>query len=234
MPNVWVGFDPRETAAFAVTRESIRYFNRNMPINGLVLDDLRKAGLYYRPTEKRLGKLYDVISEHEMATEFAISRFLVPTLNQWGGWSLFMDSDMMLRTNITRVFEKLDKSKAVYCVKHNHAPVNTVKMDDQVQSQYARKNWSSFLIFNCEHPSNEKLTVELINTVPGRDLHAFCWLKDEEIGELPVEWNYLVGHSDPKVEPLNVHYTDGGPWFTAYQNAEYAEEWWSHLHRWAL
>ncbi len=231
--SIWLGFDPRETAAFAVTRESIKqYITQPIPVRGLVLDDLRKQGLYWRPTERRLGKLYDVISEHEMATEFAISRFLVPHLAQ-EGWSCFMDCDMLLRSNIARVFAGLDGRKAVYCVKHDHVPDYIEKMDGQVQSRYARKNWSSFMIFNCYHKANKQLTPEMVNTLPGRDLHRFCWLKDDEIGELPVEWNWLVGHSDERVIPKNVHFTDGGPWFDAFANVPYAEEWRNTLHTWA-
>jgi lipopolysaccharide biosynthesis glycosyltransferase len=230
---IFIGFDPRETAAFAVCRQSIKnHITQPLPIRGLVLSDLKEQGLYWRPTERRLGKLYDVISEHEMATEFAISRFLVPHMVQ-SGWALFMDCDMMLRWNIARAFQGLDGDKAVYCVKHNHVPETAEKMDGQVQSRYARKNWSSFMIFNCGHQSNKKLTPEYVNSLPGRDLHRFCWLEDDEIGELPVEWNWLVGHSDPSVNPKNVHFTDGGPWFHNFENVPYADEWRGYLEKWA-
>lgn len=233
MSSIWIGFDPREAAAFAVARYSIKkHLTQPIPISGLVLEDLQNRGLYYRPTERRLGRLHDVISQHQMATEFAISRFLVPHLAK-RGWALFMDCDMLLRANIARVFEGLDGRKAVYCVKHNHVPDNVTKMDDCVQSQYARKNWSSFMIFNCGHPSNKKLTIELVNSIPGRDLHRFCWLEDDEIGELPVEWNWLVGHSDPARDPKNVHFTDGGPWFEAFRNVQFADEWETALNQWA-
>lgn len=231
---IYIGFDPREVAAFAVARDSVRrHKGRHIPVYGLVLDDLKKMGLYWRSTERRLGKLYDVISEHEMATEFAISRFLVPHLAKTG-WAVFMDCDMLIRAPLAPMLESLDRSKAVYCVKHNHVPEQSEKMDGQVQSQYARKNWSSFMVFNCDHPSNKKLTPELVNTVPGRDLHRFCWLKDDEIGELPVEWNWLVGYSDASIEPKNVHFTDGGPWFEAFRNVPFADEWQENLTRWAI
>lgn len=234
MPGIYIGFDPREAAAFAVTRSTvIQHLTQPLPVRGLVLDTLRKQGLYWRPTERRLGKLYDVISEHQMATEFAISRFLVPHIAKTD-WAVFMDCDMLLRSNIARVFDTLDKSKAVYCVKHDHVPDYIEKMDGQFQSRYARKNWSSFMVFNCDHPANKHLTPELVNTLPGRDLHRFCWLEDDEIGELPVEWNWLVGHSDERVIPKNVHFTDGGPWFDAFQNIPYAEEWRNALSEWAL
>lgn len=233
MFSIWIGFDQREAAAFAVTRQSIQdYLTMPIPVHGLVLDDLVKRGLYTRPTERRLGRLYDVISEHEMATEFAVSRFLVPHLAK-EGWALFMDCDMLLRSNIGRVFDGLDGRKAVYCVKHEHVPANAVKMDNQVQSRYARKNWSSFMIFNCSHPKNRALNVNMVNTLPGRDLHRFCWLDDDDIGELDPSWNYLVGHTSSEVVPNNVHFTDGGPWFESFQNVPYADEWRAVLNRWA-
>jgi lipopolysaccharide biosynthesis glycosyltransferase len=230
--SVWIGFDPRETAAFAALKTSIRGWNKQVPIRGVILDDLRARGLYWRPTEKRLGRLFDVISGHPMATEFAISRFLVPTLAQ-RGLALFMDCDMLVRVNLARVFDEIDKSKAVTCVKHKYEPPEGEKMDGQVQAQYARKNWSSFMVFNCEHLSNKKLTVEMVNTLPGRDLHRFCWLKDNEIGELGAEWNWLPGHSSDNIDPKVVHFTEGGPWFTGFENVPYADEWRGELYRWA-
>lgn len=233
MNSIWIGFDPREASAFAVCRKSINdKLTQQIPVYGLVLGDLVERGLYWRKTERRLGKLWDDISQHTMSTEFAISRFLVPHLAKTG-WALFMDCDMLVRDNLARVFEGLDSSKAVYCVKHEHVPDNLVKMDDQVQSRYPRKNWSSFMIFNCGHEANRRLTVDEVNTRTGRDLHRLCWLEDHEIGELGPEWNFLVGHTDPKVEPKVVHYTDGGPWFSAFEDVPFADEWRATLNGWA-
>jgi len=99
-------------------------------------------------------------------------------------------------------------------------------MDGMVQTSYSRKNWSSVMLFNCSHPSNKNLTVDLVNTVPGRDLHRFCWLKDNEIGELPLEWNYLVGYSKLNgSKPALVHFTHGLPDLAGYEDQEYADEW---------
>ena len=230
--SIWIGYDPREVAAFAVARESIRAWNRHVPVRGLVLDDLRQMGLYTRPTEKRVGRMFDVISDHYMSTEFAISRFLVPTLAK-SGMAVFMDCDMLVRTNIVRMFDGIDKTKAVSCVKHDHQPESQIKMDGQIQTVYARKNWSSVMVFNCDHPANKRLTPELVNKLPGRDLHAFCWLKDEEIGDLGPEWNWLCGYSPDTIDPCIVHFTEGGPWFRGFENVPYADEWRGRLHQWA-
>ena len=238
--TIYLGFDPRETAAFAVARESIRRrLTVPVPIKGLVLDTLKAQGLYWRPTEKRLGKLWDVISGAQMSTEFAISRFLVPHLHQQGGWALFMDCDMLVKGNLIRLFDELESSldshKALYCVKHQHVPMTDVKMDSCKQTIYPRKNWSSFMVFNCDHPANKRLTLELVNGARGLDLHQFCWLQDEEIGEIDPKWNYLVGHTvlPEGVDPKVVHYTDGGPWFNGFETVAYAEDWRQELNRWA-
>lgn len=231
--SIWIGFDPREAAAFAVARETIRWCSGDdVPVYGIVLSEMVDRGLYRRPTERREGRLYDVISEHPMATEFAISRFLTPLLAR-RGLALFMDCDVLVRRDIRTIFDGLDPDKAVHVVKHHHEPTELTKMDGQAQSRYARKNWSSVMVFNCDHPANKTLTVDLINSVPGRDLHRFCWLADEEIGELGVECNWLVGHSPPHPDPMIVHLTDGIPTMPGYENVEYADEWRAALVRWA-
>ncbi|MBB4520485.1 UNVERIFIED_ORG: hypothetical protein M2435_001265 [Rhizobium sophorae] len=232
--SIHIGFDPREANGFAVTRRSTRrQLTLPIPTSGLVLADLKARGLYTRPTSRRDGRLWDDISDAPMATEFACSRFLVPYLNNYDGWAIFMDCDMLVRTNLVRLFRQCDLSKAVMVVKHDHQPTADVKMDGQVQTRYARKNWSSLMVFNCGHPSNKALTVDLVNSVPGRDLHAFCWLKDHEIGALDQSWNYLVGHSSPEITPDIVHFTDGLPSLPGYEDCEYADEWRAELSRWA-
>ncbi len=232
-PSVWIGFDPREADAFAVARHSIR--RRTIwpvPVKGVVLLNLKTGGLYNRPTSLKDGRLWDDISEAPMATEFACSRFLVPALAK-SGWALFMDSDMLVRRDLKFLFDQARDKYAVMVVKHHHEPPEGMKMDGQMQTRYARKNWSSVMLFNCEHPSNKKLTVELINSVPGRDLHRFCWLQDHEIGELPAEWNYLVGHTKGVEDPCIVHFTEGLPSIAEYSSCEYADEWFEELNMWA-
>lgn len=236
--QIYIGFDPRESAAFAVARQTVRYYGlRHWSTYGLVLSELQRQGLYTRPTERKITSdgraiLWDAISNAAMSTEHANARFLVPHING-SGWALFMDGDMLIRKNMSPMVTGLERRFAVYCVKHRHEPTNTVKMDGQVQSAYTRKNWSSFMIFNCDHPSNKKLTVEMVNSLPGRDLHRFCWLEDDEIGELPQAWNWLVGHSDPSIDPANVHFTDGVPDMAGYENVPYADEWRQQLLKWA-
>jgi hypothetical protein len=100
----------------------------------------------------------------------------------------------------------------------------------QAQTRYARKNWSSVILSSTSTtPANRALTTDLVNSVPGRDLHRFCWLDDAQIGALEPKWNWLVGHSDPAIDPAIVHFTDGVPSMPGYENCAFADEWRGHL-----
>lgn len=231
--TIWIGWDPREAGAYAVARHSVqRRLKAPIRVRGVVLDDLIERGLYTRPTERRDGQMWDVISQAPMSTEHAIARFLTPHLAQ-SGWVLFMDGDMLARADLGALFDTLDPNKAAYCVKHDHRPAHAVKMDGQLQTAYPRKNWSSFLLLNADHAANKALTVDLVNTAPGRDLHRFCWLADDQIGGLDPAWNYLVGHSDPTIDPKVVHFTEGTPEMPGYERQPFADEWRCEQARWA-
>lgn len=231
---VYIGYDPREEQAFLVCRDSLKaHLSEEVPVESLVLDKLRMDGLYSRPMKRIGGRLIDELSRRPdypgyMSTQFAVSRFLTPHLAKTG-WALFMDCDMLVRRDINDVFALADPSKAVMCVKHEYEPSNREKMDGQVQSPYFRKNWSSFMLFNCDHPANKGLTLSLINSSPGKGLHQFCWLKDEEIGELPQEWNFLVGHSRIS-NPSVVHFTEGVPTMKGYEQVPFSDEWRRYAH----
>lgn len=234
--SIWVGFDRREQAAFGVACHSVRRrLTSPIPVRGLVLADLVKRGISTRRTEKRQVNgtwvTWDLISDAPQSTDHANARFLVPFLGQ-AGWALFMDGDMLALDDLGLIFEELDPSKALYCVHHDHAPVDTVKMDGQVQTRYVRKNQSSVMIFNTQHEANRALTVDLINTVPGRDLHRFCWLDDGLIGQLDPAWNYLVGQTANIARPKLVHFTSGTPDMPGYETCEYADAWRAELALW--
>lgn len=230
--SVWIGWDPREAKAFEVARRSLlRHMRESIPVHKLSLDDLIGRGLYKRPFIRSPGRLRDLLSARDdydgsISTEHALARFFVPLIGK--GWALFMDGDMLVRGDITRAFEGLDPGKAVYCVKHDHTPINTLKMDGQLQTRYPRKNWSSFMIWNCDHPLNTRLSV-LANHLAGRDLHRFCWLEEKYIGELDRGFNHLVGWSRFHPSPTVVHFTEGTPDMPGYEHCDYADEWRSEL-----
>jgi hypothetical protein len=226
MHSVFIGYDPRFQTAYDVAEKSLREkCAAGVKVLPIVLSRLKSRGLYNRPTSIKDGQLYDEISAAPMSTEFAISRFMAPFLSGYQGWALFCDSDFLFRSDIADVFARADEKYAVMCVRHDYRPREGLKMDGQAQTRYPRKNWSSFMLFNNAHPANRLLTLDRINTLPGRDLHRFCWLKDEEIGGLPHSWNWLEGHSGPEIVPDAVHFTRGTPDIPGYEDVLYADEW---------
>lgn len=237
--SIWIGHDARETAAYAVARHSAnRHMTAQIPVRGVVLDDLKARGLYTRPMEMRRSQLdrpimWDLISDAPMSTQHACARFLVKELAQ-SGWAMFCDGDVLFRGNVARLFDSLSEHVPLYCVKHDHRPHNAVKMDGMIQTVYPKKNWSSVFIMNCDHEANRALTVERINSVPGRDLHRFDWLDENDIGALPQEWNYLVGESPATQDDVKIaHFTLGVPDMPGYENCEFSDEWRDELRRWA-
>jgi hypothetical protein len=228
MHRIWIGWTPQEMRAWNVARYSAQARSiADLDIYRLALGPLCSNGLYRRPIRvDDRGFTWDVISEAPMSTEHAVARFLVPYLCGYQGWVLFTDGDVLFRDDVAELFALADPQYAVQVVKHVHVPSEPLKMEGALQTIYARKNWSSVCLWNAGHPANAALTVELVNTVPGRDLHRFCWLPDELIGALPARWNYLVGHTTGEAEPAIVHFTSGVPDMPGYQDVEYADEWW--------
>lgn len=214
--RVYIGWDRREPEAYEVAKYSLeRRASIPVAVSPIKLDDLRARGLYKR-------------NEDPLAsTEFTYSRFFTPALAGYQGWALFCDCDFLWLGDIAGLVEYTRTPKAVYCVQHDYRPKETTKMDGQAQTSYPRKNWSSLMLFNCEHPSVKQLTPELINRETGAYLHRMQWVADENIGSLPVEWNWLEGWNEKpkKGTPKAVHYTRGGPWFEQWQNVDYGDLW---------
>lgn len=229
--TVFVGWDPRDAKAYDVCAYSLRR-RASLPVevHPIVLRDLQETGLYTRPTERRNKQLWDVISDAPMSTEFAISRFFVPLLAKQTGlseqWAIFCDCDFLWLGDIAELIAAADSTKALCCVQHHHEPAEGVKIDGQTQTRYARKNWSSLMLFNLTHPAHGRLTTDILNRVPGRDLHRFFWLSDDEIGALPHEWNWLEGSVPIDGQPPRaIHFTRGGPWVAGWENVQYADLW---------
>ncbi|XP_039145966.1 protein CDI-like [Dioscorea cayenensis subsp. rotundata] len=222
--RVFVGYDPREEVAFDVCKHSLlKHSSIPLTITPIKQSELRSGGLYWRdrgPTE---------------STEFSFTRFLTPFLASYSGWALFIDCDFLYTSDIAPLLSLIDDRFAIMCVKHEYAPKEATKMDGAVQTVYPRKNWSSMVLYNCGHPKNRAaLTPEVVSTQSGAYLHRFMWLDDDEIGEVPFVWNFLVGHNkvdpeDPETFPKVLHYTSGGPWFERYKDCEFADLWLKEL-----
>lgn len=215
MSKVYIGWDSREDIAYQVAKYSIHKYNDKINVKPLKQQELRDRNLYWRDVDQLAS------------TEFTFTRFLVPFLNNYTGWAIFCDCDFLFRVDADEIFAQADDQYAVMVVQHDYQPKETVKMDGQTQHLYPRKNWSSMILFNCAHPSNQALTLENVNTQSGAWLHRFQWLKDEEIGNLSPEYNWLVGwYKEPDDgRPRVIHYTEGGPWFDNYLDVEYGDLW---------
>lgn len=228
--QVFVGYDKREDLGYQVTVKSL-IATASCPIYAepIVEAHCRATDLYDRRHELRDGRLYDAISNAPMATQFALTRFLIPWIaDHRMTWALFCDCDFLFRRDIADLRRLADPSKAVMVVKHDHRPAGTEKMDGQVQTAYARKNWSSLMLWNLRHPWVRALTLTDVNSMRGLDLHQFKWLPDEAIGELPATWNWLAGYSAAEADPAAVHFTEGTP-DMAQEKPPFADEWWSYL-----
>jgi hypothetical protein len=216
MLNVYIGYDPREAVAFYTLAHSILR-RSSIPVAVAPLMQSQLRNIYERPrgpTE---------------STEFSMTRFLVPFLSGFQGWSIFMDCDMLCRADIADLAAQIKRQpdKAVLVCKHDYVPKTERKFLNQVQTKYARKNWSSLMVLNNERC--RALTPDYVNTASGLDLHRFQWTQDSLIGELPLEWNWLVGEYEYRPDARIVHYTLGGPYFDEYRSCDYAAEWFEEL-----
>jgi lipopolysaccharide biosynthesis glycosyltransferase len=215
--KVYIGWDSHEEIAWEVANHSIRrHASRPLDVFPLKQETLRELGLYSRERDEKAS------------TEFSITRFLTPYLAGTSeGWALFTDCDFLFTDDIHQVFDYVEGDKAVYVVQHDYIPSKQVKMDGAAQSIYPRKNWSSFMLFNLRHPAVKALTPQVVNEASPSYLHRFEWIKDDEqIGSLPLDFNFLEGEYPlPERTPRVIHYTNGGPWFADWQKVDYAELW---------
>jgi hypothetical protein len=212
MIPILIGYDERESIAFHVLEQSI--INRtSLPVCIIPLT---------------LKSLANFDGQRDGTNSFIYSRFLTPEMMDYQGWALYLDSDMLLRDDLARLWSLRDESKAVMVVKHDYHTTQARKLIgtpmECANSDYPRKNWSSMILWNCGHP-NRILTREFVEESPGRVLHRFSWLSDDLIGEIGAPWNHLVGEFPHDDGAKLVHYTLGAPCFSHYRKCEHSTEW---------
>ncbi len=210
MIPIFIGYDSKVKIAYHVLAESIlRNSSTPVTISPINLSNLKN--------------IYTRKQDPLASTEFSFSRFLVPHLMNYNGWAIFMDSDMVMLSDITELWNLKNEDYAIQVCKHDYTPSSKNKFLGNNQTIYAKKNWSSLMLMNCS--KCKTLTPEYVNTRSGLELHQFKWLDENLIGSIPLEWNWLVGEYPYKKEVHNIHFTEGGPYFKDYKNTEYANKW---------
>jgi len=214
--KIVVGFDQREAIAYHVFCQSVLE-KASQPVCFLPLALNSLAG--YRETHG------------DGSNTFIYSRFLTPHLNHFSGWAIFADGDMVCTDDIKNLWSLRNESKAALVVKHEYASKASIKYLGNKNENYPRKNWSSVILWNCAHPKNRVLTPDFISTQTGAFLHRFSWLDDSDIGELPIEWNWLTTEYDDNYKAKLLHYTLGTPCFKDYTGSPMSDIWHQHHRR---
>jgi len=210
MITIFIGYDPREAIAFHTCANSIiRHATQPVQIIPLALN------LFKDYTE----------THTDGSNQFIYSRFLVPHLMKFSGWAIFIDGDMIVRDDITKLWELQNPYMDALVVKHDYKTKMSEKYLGAKNEDYPRKNWSSVILWNCNSFPNRKLTPEFIQKATGSELHRFTWIDNERLGELPIEWNWLPDEFGPNTNAKLLHYTLGAPCFHEFADAPQGEEW---------
>ena len=113
MINVFIGYDEGEKVAYSVLVESI----------------LRNASQPVSITPVALNNIPEFTREMQdnQSTQFAFSRFMVPYMSNYEGYSIFMDCDMMFRGDIAELWNMRNVKYPVMCCQHDYTPKQDVK-----------------------------------------------------------------------------------------------------------
>lgn len=209
--RIFVGYDKSEVVAYNVCCQSI-ISQSSIPISFIPL------------SLNSLKAIYNRTRDPLQSTDFSFSRFLVPYLSGYEGWSLYIDGDMLVRSDIAELISLCENSYSVMVCQHEYTPKLSTKFLGNQQTKYNKKNWSSVILFNNSQCSI--LTPEYVNTATGLELHQFKWLDHEnKIGNIPLNWNWLVGEYPDNPDAKLAHFTLGGPYFKEFANADFSDEW---------
>ena len=208
--KIVVGFDQREAIAYHTFSQSVLE-KSSLPVLFLPLSINTLKG--YKETH------------NDKSNDFVYSRFLTPYLHNFEGWAIFADGDMVCQSDIKELWDLRDETKALQVVMHDYKTKFNQKYLGNTNENYPRKNWSSLILWNCSHPKHKVLTPDFISSQTGKYLHRFSWLDDEDIGELPIDWNWLAIEYPDNPKAKIIHYTLGTPCFKDYRNTEMAVTW---------
>lgn len=203
MIPIFVGYDKREAVAYHTFCQSV-----------------------IESTRARVSFTPITGDQRDGSNSFIYERFMVPYLMKFKGWAIFADGDMVCKANIEELWNMRDDRYAVMVAKHDYKTKFPVKYLGAKNEDYPRKNWSSVILWNCSHESNYVLTPSYVHEASGKMLHRFQHLADFEIGEIPLEWNWLTSEYEPNAKAKLLHYTIGTPCFPEYKDSDMANHWW--------
>jgi lipopolysaccharide biosynthesis glycosyltransferase len=208
--KIVVGFDQREAIAYHTFSQSVLE-KSSLPVLFLPLSMNTLKG--YKETH------------NDKSNDFVYSRFLTPYLHNFEGWAIFADGDMVCQSDIKELWDLRDETKALQVVMHDYKTKFNQKYLGNTNENYPRKNWSSLILWNCSHPKHKVLTPDFISSQTGKYLHRFSWLDDEDIGKLPIDWNWLAIEYPNNPKAKIIHYTLGTPCFKDYRNTDMSGMW---------
>ena len=184
--QVYIGYDDRQPIASQVLTHSIwRTASKPISVTRLVLSQL--------PITRR------------GLTEFTFSRFLVPYLSDFEGYSVFLDADMLCRADMAELL--------IYPLAFPTVPVFVVMHEKLFERP-------SVMVFN--NALCKALTPEYVDN-KDNNLYSLKWA--DSVGALPKEWNHLVGYDASNPNAKIVHFTQGIPCWPETEDCEFSEEW---------
>ena len=214
MIPIFTGFDEREEVGTHVFQSSVLH-NATHPVAFIPL---------------RIELFRDYFGDKRGSNAFTFTRFLIPWLQDFRGWAIFADAaDMLCRADIAELWALRDDYKAVQVVQHEYTTrhprkyVGTPMECDNLD--YPRKNWASLMLVNCSHFWWRQMRPEVIEGMSPMRLLRFEFLRDDLIGALPADWNWLADEHGERADAKLLHWTTGIAGFDSYKDAPHADEW---------
>lgn len=212
MWRVFIGWDPAQQEAAEVCKYTLlKHSTIPLQVGFLRLKDFVEQKLIWS-------------EDKEATTETTLTRFLVPHLSQYQGWSLYVDPDYVFLGDVRELFQSMEARYACSVVKLQYKPKQDTRLDGRTQATYPRKCWSSLILFNNAHGKCQGLTPEFINQSKPNFLHRFDWLAGNEISGINPEWQVIPGHAEANLKAADIralHFTEGGPWHPDARSVEY-------------
>jgi len=208
--NIYLGYDSSHSEVFDVAEKSIHDSVAKCISHGNGQEFFND----YKVEVKKLD--INAIPEYtrdyaNQSTEFTYSRFLIPYLENYEGFSFFIDDDYIWKYSPMSLFYFLDPDNALACVQYDFEHHDETKMGGEKNVSYPRKLWSSMMIFNNGHEDCKKLTPDVVNNASGQFLHQFEWTN--QISKIPHDKIATEGYERTMLNSHHaVHFTRGGPW----------------------